>query len=539
MTRPTDHLPAAILENLRARKKRTTLIDSTGASLNGGEVIVRALVLRSLLRAHVLQPDEEHVGLLLPPTVAGAVANLTLLLDNRVGVNLNYSLNSETINAAIRRAGIRHVLTSRKVMDRFNFDLEAEVVYLEDVREKVTTGMKLAAAAQGMAMPIGLLLKKLGLETPDQGKTLSLLFTSGSTGEPKGVMLTRGNIGANIEAIASIVRLRPDDVWVGALPFFHAFGLTITLWTAMALPGAAAFHTSPLEPKEIGRLTRQVRGTLLVSTPSFLRLYERGCSREELATLEVILTGAEHLPSALADDFERKFGVRPYEGYGATEVAPVVAANIPRVRWIDPNRSQQRDGSVGLPLPNVQVQVRDRETGEVLGANREGLLWVKGPSVMAGYIGRPDLTAEVVVDGWYNTKDMGRIDDDGFIYIAGRISQFSKIGGEMVPHLAIEDAIHRLVPSDGDEGPQIAVTGIPHPRKGERIVVLHTKLPLTPAQIVRDLGRDGLPALYIPGEDSFVEVEALPVLGTGKADLGRIRKMAEAAFDEQGRRIGG
>ena len=211
MTHAIDHFPAAILENLRAHKKRETLSDSTGASLNGGEVLVRALVLRSLLRAHVLAPDEEQVGILLPPTVAAAVANLTLLLDNRAGVNLNYSLNSEVINACIRRAGVRQVLTSRKVMERFKFDLEAEVVFLEDLRERVTTGMKLKAAAQGLALPIGTLLKQLGLDVPAQDKVLSILFTSGSTGEPKGVMLTRRNIGANLSAIEQIISLGSTD----------------------------------------------------------------------------------------------------------------------------------------------------------------------------------------------------------------------------------------------------------------------------------------------------------------------------------------
>ena len=537
MTHAIDHFPAAILENLRAHKKRETLSDSTGASLNGGEVLVRALVLRSLLRAHVLAPDEEQVGILLPPTVAAAVANLTLLLDNRAGVNLNYSLNSEVINACIRRAGVRQVLTSRKVMERFKFDLEAEVVFLEDLRERVTTGMKLKAAAQGLALPIGTLLKQLGLDVPAQDKVLSILFTSGSTGEPKGVMLTRRNIGANLSAIEQIISLGSTDVMIGVLPFFHAFGLMATLWVPMVTPCGAAYHTSPLEPREIGRITRERRGTILVATPTFLRLYEGACAREDLQSLQVIITGAEHLPGSLADDFERKFGVRPLEGYGATEVSPVVSVNVPRSRWLDPQVPQSRDGSVGRAVPYVRIEVRDRETGAVVAPNAEGLVWVTGDSVMAGYIGRPDLTARVVVDGWYNTNDIGYLDDDGYLFITGRISQFSKIAGEMVPHLAIEDAILRLLPSEENARPMVAVTGVPHARKGERIVVLHTAIPFAPAQIVADLVRAGLPTLYIPGEDSFVEVESLPLLGSGKLDLGNIKKMAQAAFDEQGRRI--
>jgi acyl-[acyl-carrier-protein]-phospholipid O-acyltransferase / long-chain-fatty-acid--[acyl-carrier-protein] ligase len=537
VTTPTANLPAAILENLRANKKRETLSDSTGASISGGETIVRALVLRALLREHVLAPDERYVGLLIPPTAGGAVANLTLMLDGRVGVNLNYSLTSEVINTCIRTAGIRHVLTSRKVMERFGFQLDAEVVFLDDLRERVTTGMKLKAAALGMAAPVGTLLGKLGLAEPDQDAIVSVLFTSGSTGEPKGVMLSRANIGANIEAIQAIIGLEQTDVIVGVLPFFHAFGLTVTLWTPLATPAAATFHTSPLEPREIGRLTKEKTGTILVSTPSFLRMYERGCEREELQSLEVIVTGAEHLPSSLADDFERKFGVRPLEGYGATELSPVVSANIPRARWIDPARSQQREGTVGRALPNIEVEVRDRETGERLGPGREGLLWVKGPSVMAGYLGRPDLTGKAIVDGWYNTNDIATIDADGFIAITGRVSQFSKIAGEMVPHLGIEDAILRLVPHDETSGPVVAVTGVPHARKGERIVVLHTAIPLTPAQIVHDLGRAGLPPLYIPAPDGFVQVDSLPMLGSGKLDLGRIRQMALAAFDAEGRRL--
>jgi acyl-[acyl-carrier-protein]-phospholipid O-acyltransferase/long-chain-fatty-acid--[acyl-carrier-protein] ligase len=254
--------------------------------------------------------------------------------------------------------------------------------------------------------------------------------------------------------------------------------------------------------------------------------------REDFAKLNLVITGAERLPPAVADAFEKKFGLRPLEGYGTTELSPVVSTNVPPGRSQHPEQPSCREGTVGRPLPGISVKVADMETGCDLGLNRSGMLLVKGPNVMQGYLDQPAMTAEVIRDGWYVTGDIAEIDADGFIRITGRESRFSKIGGEMVPHLRIEDALARLLKLDDDK-PCLAVMGILDPRKGERLVVLHTGLWKSPPQICRELAAAGLPPLWIPSPDSFRQVKEIPLLGAGKIDLRQLKELAIQSFPER------
>ena len=249
----------------------------------------------------------------------------------------------------------------------------------------------------------------------------------------------------------------------------------------------------------------------------------------DFATLDVVFCGAEKLPMELAEAFEKKFGVRPTEGYGTTELSPVVAANIPPSRAGAAAGLGVREGTVGRTVPGVSAKVVDLETGEDLGTGKSGMLLIKGPNVMKGYLGEPELTAKVVRDGWYTTGDIAVIDEDGFIQITGRQSRFSKIGGEMVPHIRVEEAIGRLISSD-EEVISAVVAAVPDARKGERLVVLHTGLAMPPEQICRELGSGGLPPIWIPSPESFCQVDAIPVLGTGKLDLRQLKEMANRKF---------
>jgi len=321
-------------------------------------------------------------------------------------------------------------------------------------------------------------------------------------------------------------------VVLGILPFFHSFGYTTTLWLALMLAPAVVYHYSPLEPRQVGALCARYRGTILIATPTFLRSYVRRCAPEEFASLNAVVTGAEKLPPDLASAFERQFGVRPVEGYGTTELSPVVSCNIPANRSVDGSDRDCREGTVGRPLPGISAKVVDLDTGEDLGANKSGMLLIKGPNVMKGYLDQPELTAQVIRDGWYVTGDVAVIDSDGFIHITGRESRFSKIGGEMVPHLAIEEALAKVLTLE-EEDVKVAVTGVPDLKKGERLVVLHTGLPTSPEQLCRDLGKSGLPTLWIPSPDSFIRVEQIPVLGTGKLDLKQVKELALAKFRQQ------
>lgn len=533
-----SHLLESVLRTCRAWRRREKFVDSTGARLTGGELLARALALRRILRRGILEPDERNIGVLLPPTVAGVVANLTLALDRRVAVNLNYTFSNEMLDECIREAGIKTVLTSRRVLERLNIELEADLVFLEDLRTKATKRDQIVAGIEAFAMPLRVLRRHLKLDEIGPDDLLTILFTSGSTGDPKGVMLTYRNISSNTEMMKRAVNLQDDDVLVAVLPFFHAFGLTVTLWMPLAYDAKAVYHTSPLEADVIARLTREEKGTILLATPTFLRLYLARIDPADFASLNFVAAGAEHLPIDLIDQFHARFGIRPISGYGATEASPAIAANIPPSRWLEPGANYYREGTVGRPLPGVRTRVTDRETGEELGPNREGLLWVTGPNIMRGYLNRPELTGRVIRDGWYNTGDVVIIDEEGFITITGRESQFSKIAGETVPHLLIEETIAQiLAPHGGQDIVMAAVTAVPHVTRGERVVVLHTPLPIPVSDVRHQLSERGLPPLFIPAEDSFVEVEELPLLGTGKVDLRRLRLMAHQAFDERGGRL--
>jgi acyl-[acyl-carrier-protein]-phospholipid O-acyltransferase/long-chain-fatty-acid--[acyl-carrier-protein] ligase len=531
-------LPQEMIRRCKKRKFTSKVADSSGTNLTGGQLLMRTLILRRLLSRHVLGSDEQYVGVFLPPTVAGVLANTALALDQRIAVNLNYTLSPQTINQCIAQAGIKHVLTSRKFLehlrklkDNQDYSLDAESVYLEDFRSKVTWADKLISAAAAYLTPASLLARALDLGHLQSDDVITVIFTSGSEGDPKGVMLTYGNIASNVEAVDQVFHLRDDDVVLGVLPFFHSFGYTVTIWTVLTLNVKAVYHTNPLEAKQIGKLVQKHHGTILLATPTFLRTYLRRCTPEEFATLEVVVAGAEKLPIALADQFDKKFGVRPVEGYGTTELSPIVSVNIPPSRSMSNSQPDRKEGSVGRPVPGVSAKIVDRKTGHKLDANQSGMLLVTGPNVMKGYLNSPEKTAEVIRDGWYVTGDIAQIDEEGFIHITDRESRFSKIGGEMVPHMQIENKLNELLGMNEEDGLLAAVTAVPDERKGERLVVIHKAIEKSPEQLCHGLTQSGLPNLWIPSADSFFQVDELPVLGNGKVDLVRIKKIAVEQFD--------
>lgn len=527
MDRQADNqiaLARGFVRMCRRNLLRAKVADSSGLGLTGGGLLAGSLALRRVLRREVLAQDERYVGILLPPSVGSVLANAALALDRRIAVNLNYTLSSELVNACLAQCGIRHVLTSPRLMERFPLKLDACPVMLEDLHGLVRRADKLAAAAQTWLWPAAMLERWLGLTAVRPDDVLTVMFTSGSTGEPKGVELTQRNIGSNVAALGRLIRLSGRDVLLGVLPMFHSFGYTTTLWTALMLEPKAVYHYTPLEARQIGQLCRAHGCTVLIAAPTFLRAYLRRCAGEDFRSLEVVFAGAEQLSAELAEAFQRRFGVRPVEGYGATELSPVVAANIPPNR-ADGSTGGLREGTIGRPLAGIVVKVIDLESGRELGPGRQGMLLVRGPNVMKGYLGRPGLTAEVFRDGWYVTGDVATIDEEGFIRITGRAGRFSKIGGEMVPHLAVEAAIRSVLGLE-DEPAALAVTAVPDEKKGERLIVLHAGLPSGPEEIRRRLIDKGLPSLWIPAADAFRQVEAVPLLGTGKLDLERVRELA-------------
>ncbi len=530
----TAALPRAMIRICRKAMFRFKLADSTGVRLTGGKLLAATLVMRRLLLRHVIAADERYVGILLPPAVGSVVANTAVSMAGRVSSNLNYTATSAVINSCIRRAGIRHVLTSRKVIEKQKLEIEAELVYLEDLREKANRGDKLVGVLGAYALPAPLVDRLLGLDKIRGDEEATVIFTSGSTGEPKGVLLTHHNIATNVEAIDQVVHPHPSDLILGIVPFFHSLGYTVTLWGPLLLDIRAVYHVSPLDARIVARLAKAHSATILLATPTFLRSYLRRCDPDGFRTLNTVVVGAEKLPAPLGQSFEERFHVRPVEGYGTTELSPLVSVNVP------PSRSNSfgvdhKEGSVGRPVPGVSVKVVDPETNQPLPHDTPGMLLVKGPNVMKGYLGQPAETAKVIRDGWYITGDIAQIDADGFIFITGRLSRFSKIGGEMVPHVRIEEALCDILGVEDEGETRVVVTSVADQRKGERIVVVHVPLPLSPEEICRQLATTGLPNLWLPSPDSFLQVDVIPVLGSGKTDLKAVNDLARKYFQGEPR----
>jgi len=317
--------------------------------------------------------------------------------------------------------------------------------------------------------------------------------------------------------------LESKDVLLGVLPFFHSFGFTVTLWLPAVLGCGVAYHPSPLDLAAISELVREYRVTFLLATPTFLQAYIRRCSPEDFGSLQYVVVGAEKLPERLALAFEDRFGIRPLEGYGATECSPVVAVNTRDFRAPGFRQVGAKRGRIGHPLPGISVRIVDPDTRERLPIGTAGLLLVRGPNVMKGYLGKPEKTAEVLQDGWYVTGDIASEDEDGFLTITDRLSRFSKIGGEMVPHIKIEEKLQELA---GETEQKFVVTGVPDGKKGERLVVLHMLGPDELKALLERMPEAGLPNLWTPRATQFFHVDELPHLGSGKLDFCRVHELA-------------
>lgn len=520
-------LAKRIIRVWRKRWKSLQAADSLGQQASGRSMLMKVFALRRVLRREVLAPDEEYVGVLLPPSVGGVAVNVALAIDRRVTANLNYTVSSDVVNHCIKEVGVRHVLSTEKFISKTGLEVDAEMVMLDSLRDKVSIVDKAVAFIQAYLIPAFLLDAVLGLNKIQADDLLTVIFTSGSTGMPKGVLLSNANISHNVDAIDRAVRLNNRDTVLGILPFFHSFGYSVTLWAVQTLGPCGVYHFNPLDAKQVGKLSEKYGVTVLLGTPTFLRGYLRRIKPEQFSKLDVAVVGAEKMPADLFEAFEEKFGVRPVEGYGATELSPLVSVNIPPSRSPAKFQRDRVEGSVGRPLPGVSARVVTPDTDDELDANEDGMLLISGPNVMKGYANRDDLTRDTIHDGWYVTGDIAHIDQEGFIHITGRLSRFSKIGGEMVPHVRIEEELGRLFrEGEDDEQIRVCVTAVPDAKKGERLIVLHLNTEKDISEIRKALSDAGLPNLFIPSQDSFLEIDEIPMLGTGKLDLKGAKQMA-------------
>lgn len=516
-------LTRSFLQAARRHPRRFAMADGRTLRVTFGESLTKTLFLARRLRR--LWRDQKMVGIALPPSIPGALVNWAALLVGKIPINLNYTSSNESIASCAKQCDLKTVVSSRQFLEKVPIQLPGEIIYVEDLALNPSLGEKVAALLAAKLLPARLLEFSLGVSRPPSlDDTATIIFSSGSTGEPKGVVLSHFNLGSNVQQLEQVFHLRDSDSILGILPFFHSFGFTGTLCLPPLAGIGVVFHPSPLDAQVIGQLVSKHAVTMLLSTPTFLNSYTRRCPPEAFGSLRIVMAGAEKLPERIAQSFEDHFGIRPLEGYGCTECSPVVAVNTYDFRAAYFRQIGAKRGTIGHPLPGIGVRIIDPESGESLPVDTPGLLLVRGPNIMVGYLNNPEKTAEVLKDGWYNTGDIATVDEDGFLRITDRLSRFSKIGGEMVPHIKVEEKLHELLQADGQV---LAITAIADEKKGERLIVIHTLKEDVLKECLEKLSKADLPALWKPRPDQFLYVEKLPYLGTGKLDLRKLREMAQ------------
>jgi acyl-[acyl-carrier-protein]-phospholipid O-acyltransferase/long-chain-fatty-acid--[acyl-carrier-protein] ligase len=520
-----DLLHIRFLRAARRHWHKQCVADSTGAHLRYWQTLVGSLAFSDWFKRE--RPADKMVGVMLPASVAGVLVNIAALFAGKVPVNLNFTAGAEATESALSQCGITTIVTSRRFVEKAKLPERPGMVCVEDIAPTISTLRKVLLAAICYLLPSGLVARLFGLRRQQPDDVATVLFSSGSTGVPKGVLLSHHNLLSNVEGVAQVLWIAPADKMMGVLPFFHAFGLTGCLWVPLLSGIGAVYHANPLDAKTIGKLAAEHRATILISTPTFCQTYLRVCEPAQFATIRHALVGAERLPASLAAAFQEKFGLALLEGYGCTEMGPVVAVNTSDVEHGAVKQTGHKPGTVGHPIPGVVAKVLDIDNGEVLPPEREGMLLVKGPGRMLGYLGNPEKTAEVLRDGWYVTGDVAALDDEGFIRITDRLARFSKIGGEMVPHAKVEELLAGL---PGVES--CVVTAVADAQKGERLVALYTSdNSAAPADLWQRLSTSDLPRLWLPKAQNLYCVESLPLLATGKLDLRRAKQLAQSLVE--------
>ena len=529
------HLAWASFVALARRPWSVLLVDHTSERrpVRRGFALALAWMVSRRLRR---MTSRERVGLVFPPGLGGYLANIAVVFAGKVPVNLNFTLGEASARYCIQRAEIDVVLTAEPVRARLpDFPWpETGVVDLVALLKALPKAATLGLAAAAWIVPAGWLARLLRVPRKGGDAEAALLFTSGSSGEPKGVVLTHRNILGNCAQVDAAGLLPPKEVLVANLPIFHSFGFTVTLWYPLVRGCGVVSVPSPLEVKKTADAIAAERATILIGTPTFLRAYLRKVAPEKLATVKYVVAGAEKTPDGFADTWERTFGGAYLEGYGLTETSPVVSVNLPRAPGAavypgDPSAGNRR-GSVGRPLPGQTARILHPETREPLPVDETGLLALRGPHIFREYLGEPERTAEVKDGEWFVTGDLARFDADGFLFIEGRLSRFSKIGGEMVPHGTVEAALAEAFGVADAEAPAVAVSARPDEAKGEALVVL-TTVPMDMESVRQRLSAAGFSNLWIPRQ--IRRVETIPTLASGKLDLRGIRELAAQAGEPE------
>src|SRR6266436_6183094 len=517
------HLAEECVRGLKRRPFATAVIDGIDHSaLSRSKLLGAAAALSRYLRKEF---PVERIAIVLPASKGSMLANLAVTLAAKVPVDLNFTMGRAANESCCKRANLRVAISATRFMERLkDFPWPERVLTLVELMPRMKRQIVLWWI-MAILVPARLLLRLLQIPKEGGHAEAVLLFTSGSTGEPKGVVISHRNVVGNVSQFRQLLDATKDDAILASLPFFHTFGSTVTLWYPLIEGVRIVTYPNPLEAAKNAALIERYKLTLLLATPTFLRAYLRKAEPHQLRSLRLVITGAEKLPLDLAKNFEERFNQKVFEGYGLTETSPVVSVNLPEPRPTKPGEQVQpssRLGSVGKMAPGIAAEIREPETNRKISLHDSGMLWLRGPNIFEGYLHEPERTGDVLRDGWFKTGDIGRFDEDGFLYIEGRLSSFSKIGGEMVPHEAIEHKIVDLLGFSGRDERTIAIVGVQDETKGEALVLLAAAdVDLT--QLRTKLHEAGVPNLWIPKK--IQSVESIPVLASGKLDLKKCKEL--------------
>jgi acyl-[acyl-carrier-protein]-phospholipid O-acyltransferase / long-chain-fatty-acid--[acyl-carrier-protein] ligase len=491
------------VRNAKRLSKKMAIKDrTTKSNVTYGRALIGALILAKKFN----QYDKGYIGIMIPTSAGCTLATVGALMSGRVPVMINYSTGAEK-NAlyAQEKCGFKTIIASKALLDKIGCPVMDGMVLIEDIMKGVTTGQKLGAALK-TKLPVGMLLNSI--HKGDENDNAAILFTSGSEKDPKVVQLTHKNLASNIRDFCEHEGIVEEDVMLANLVFFHIFGLTVNLWVTLVKGMTMITYANPTEFQTISNIAREEKPTVMVGTPSFFWGYLKKSEPGDFKSLRIMVAGADKCPDALRDGYMKKHNVVLMEGYGATETSPVVSAN---------SLEFNRPGSIGKVIPNVQVKIEHLESGKECKPKEIGKILVKGDLVMKGYLGQPELTAENIVDGWYNTGDMGYLDEDGYLWHSGRFKRFVKIGGEMVSLVKVENVMEQYLP----EGVSCCIVEIPDEIKGATIVAAVTK-EINKIAILRKMGKD-LPNIALPRQ--FFILEELPMMSTGKIDFRSVTEL--------------
>ena len=491
--------------------KKLAIIDkTTDKKVPYDKALIAALIFSEKFKKY--QPG--FLGIIIPTSAGCALATVGAIMSGRIPVMINYSTGAEA-NAkyAQKKCNFKTIITSKALLEKIGCPVVDGMIMIEDIMAGISTGDKLKAALKSK-LPVNLLLNMI--HKGDENDTIAILFTSGSEKDPKAVQLTHKNISSNIENFGKYVGITGDDILLANLVFFHIFGLTVNLWVSLYYGMTMVTYANPLDFQTICNIAKEEKPTIMVGTPSFFWGYLHKSEPGDFKTLRIMVAGADKCPDALREGWLKKHGVTLLEGYGATETSPVISVN---------KFTMNRPGSTGKVIPGVKVRVENFETGKDCKPGEVGKILVKGDLVMKGYYGDPELTAEAIKDGWYNTGDMGYFDEDGYLWHSGRFKRFVKIGGEMVSLVKVENTLEKYLPT----GVSCCVVDVSDEIRGSSIIATVT-IEVNKQEIIKQMSSE-LPNIALPKH--FLVIKELPMMGTGKIDFRTVTKIVQDMLDEK------